>query len=34
MVEVLREGDVVAERFDIEAMARSGGMGSVYRARD
>ena len=26
--------DVIAERFEIERLARSGGMGNVYRARD
>lgn len=34
IVEGVRPGDVVAERFEIESMARSGGMGTVYRARD
>jgi serine/threonine protein kinase len=27
-------GDVVAERFEVERLAGSGGMGTVYRARD
>ena len=30
----MRPGMVIADRFEIEALARSGGMGSVYRARD
>ncbi len=30
----MRTGDVVAERFVIEAHAGAGGMGTVYRARD
>jgi len=27
-------GDVVAERFELETIAGSGGMGTVFRARD
>src|SRR6185369_8153558 len=27
-------GEVVGERFEVERMARSGGMGAVFRARD
>jgi len=30
----MREGQLVAERFEIEVLAGAGGMGSVYRARD
>lgn len=30
----MRVGDVVADRFVIEALAGAGGMGSIYRARD
>src|SRR4051812_24043821 len=30
----MRPGDVVADRFEIEAVAGSGGMGTVYRALD
>src|SRR5262249_41393118 len=30
----MRPGDVVADRFEIEGLAGSGGMASVYRARD
>jgi len=30
----VQRGDVVAGRFEIETTARSGGMGSVHRARD
>ncbi len=30
----MRPGMLIADRFEIEALARSGGMGSVYRARD
>src|SRR5437764_14060082 len=31
---VLQVGDVVAERFVVEAIAGSGGMGTVFRAHD
>src|SRR5690349_9291109 len=31
---MMRQGDVAAGRFDIEALAGSGGMGQVFRARD
>src|SRR5262245_30284664 len=30
----MRAGDVVADRFEIEGLAASGGMGAVYRARE
>src|SRR5688500_15696090 len=30
----MNTGVVVAERFEIERLAASGGMGAVYRARD
>src|SRR6185295_12466157 len=30
----MRQGDVVAGRFDIEALAGAGGMGQVFRALD
>src|SRR4051794_17318300 len=30
----MRPGDIVAERFELERLAGSGGMGAVYRARD
>src|SRR5262245_9735493 len=30
----MRPSDVVAERFEIERLASSGGMGAVYRAHD
>jgi serine/threonine protein kinase/tetratricopeptide (TPR) repeat protein len=30
----MQSGDVVADRFEIEALAARGGMGAVYRARD
>jgi eukaryotic-like serine/threonine-protein kinase len=30
----MRPGDVIADRFEIEASAGAGGMGQVYRARD
>lgn len=30
----MRPGDVIGDRFAIEALASSGGMGHVYRARD
>jgi tetratricopeptide (TPR) repeat protein len=30
----VREGDLVDDRFEIEATAGTGGMGTVYRARD
>ncbi|HUH06077.1 MAG TPA: protein kinase [Kofleriaceae bacterium] len=30
----MRVGDVIAGRFALEALARAGGMGAVYRARD
>ena len=30
----MREGDIVADRFVIEALSGAGGMGAVYRARD
>lgn len=30
----MQRGDIVAERFEIEALAGAGGMGAVYRALD
>lgn len=30
----MQSGDVVAQRFELEGLARAGGMGSVFRARD
>jgi eukaryotic-like serine/threonine-protein kinase len=30
----MRSGDIVARRFEVESLARAGGMGSVFRARD
>jgi tetratricopeptide (TPR) repeat protein len=30
----MRAGDVIAERFEIERLSGSGGMGQVYRAKD
>ncbi|XXY50146.1 protein kinase [Sorangium sp. So ce269] len=30
----MRAGEIVGDRFDIECLAGSGGMGDVYRARD
>ena len=30
----MNPGDVVAERFEIERLAGTGGMGAVYRAKD
>ena len=30
----MRIGDLIAERFELEALAGTGGMGAVYRARD
>src|SRR5262249_5195891 len=30
----MQPGDVVAERFEIERLAGTGGMGAVFRARD
>jgi serine/threonine protein kinase/predicted ATPase len=32
--DVVRVGDVIGGRFALEALARSGGMGAVYRAHD
>src|SRR4051812_34423060 len=30
----MQSGDVVADRFEIERLAGTGGMGAVFRARD
>src|SRR4051812_21465902 len=30
----MRPGDLIANRFQIERLANSGGMGAVYRAKD
>src|SRR5580698_2899374 len=30
----MKDGTLVADRFEIESLATSGGMGTVYRARD
>ena len=30
----MQSGDVIAERFEVETLAGSGGMATVYRARD
>ena len=31
---MLRAGDVLSDRFEVEGLAASGGMGAVFRARD
>src|SRR5262245_1329668 len=30
----MRQGDVIADRFEIEELAGAGAMGSIFRARD
>ena len=30
----MRPGDVIADRFELEQLAGTGGMGAVYRARE